>query len=135
MIASAPNYSWTPLIAAHAAAAAAAVLIGAAVLLRRKGDRPHRLLGRVWVALMAFTALSSFAIYRESFSWIHGLSVFTLLMLTLGVRAARQGRLRTHRNIMAGTYAWGLIVTGLFTLLPSRLLGHAVWGWWAGPGP
>ncbi|NBT11913.1 MAG: DUF2306 domain-containing protein, partial [Betaproteobacteria bacterium] len=32
-----------------------------------------------------------------------------------------------HRNIMAGTYAWGLIVTGLFTLLPNRLLGHALW--------
>ncbi|NBU50967.1 MAG: DUF2306 domain-containing protein, partial [Betaproteobacteria bacterium] len=58
---------------------------------------------------------------------IHGLSVFTLAMLALGVKAAREGRVRTHRNIMAGTYAWGLIVTGLFTLLPNRLLGHALW--------
>ncbi len=122
-----PNYSWTPLIAAHAVAAGSAVLMGAGVLLRRKGDARHRLMGRVWVGLMLLTALSSFGIYRDHFSWIHGLSVFTLAMLALGVKAAREGRVRTHRNIMAGTYAWGLIVTGLFTLLPNRLLGHALW--------
>lgn len=44
-----------------------------------------------------------------------------------GVAAARRGHTRVHRGIMMGTYAWGLIVTGLFTLLPNRLLGHAVW--------
>ena len=133
-----PSYSWTPLIVAHAAAAGSAVLLGACVLLRRKGDALHRLMGRVWVGLMLLTALSSFGIYRDHFSWIHGLSVFTLVMLALGVTAARQGRLRAHRNIMAGTYAWGLIVTGLFTLLPSRLLGHALWSAWGavfGAGP
>ena len=123
-----PAYSWTPLIAAHAVAAASAVVLGAAVLLRRKGTDTHRLLGRLWVLAMAFTALSSFGIYREHFSWIHGLSVFTLAMLVSGVVAARRGYTRAHRGIMVGTYAWGLIVTGLFTLLPSRLLGHALWG-------
>lgn len=122
-----PNYSWTPLIAAHASVAAMAVLIGTAVLVRRKGTEAHRWMGRAWVALMGFTALSSFGIYRDAFSWIHGLSVFTLVMLTAGVWAARTARVRLHRNIMAGTYAWGLIVTGLFTLLPNRLLGHALW--------
>lgn len=123
----APNYSWTPLIAAHAAVAAAAVALGAAVLLRRKGTDAHRWMGRAWVLLMGFTALSSFGICRDAFSWIHGLSLFTLVMLTAGVWAARTRRLRLHRHIMAGTYAWGLLVTGLFTLLPHRLLGHALW--------
>jgi len=108
-------------------AAASAVLLGAVVLFRRKGTGLHRLLGRLWVLGMGFTALSSFGIYRDHFSWIHGLSVFTLVMLVAGVTAARRGHTRVHRGIMLGTYAWGLIVTGLFTLLPSRLLGHSVW--------
>lgn len=125
---SAPAYSWTPLIAAHAAVAGCAVLLGAVVLWRRKGTVAHRLLGRLWILFMGFTALSSFGIYRESFSWIHGLSVFTLVMLAMGLWAARGGRVRAHRGIMIGIYAWGLIVTGLFTLLPQRLLGHALWG-------
>lgn len=124
---SAPAYSWTPLIAAHAAVAGFAVLLGAVVLWRRKGTVSHRLLGRLWVLSMGFTALSSFGIYRGSFSWIHGLSVFTLVMLAMGLWAARRGRVRAHQGIMVGTYAWGLIVTGLFTLLPQRLLGHALW--------
>ena len=123
-----PAYSWTPLIAAHAAVAAAAVVVGAIVLWRRKGTAVHRWLGRVWITLMGLTALTSFGIFRESYSWIHGLSVFTLVMLAVGVWAARTGRRTLHRQVMAGTYAWGLIITGLFTLLPSRLLGHALWG-------
>ncbi len=122
-----PNYAWTLLIAAHSAVAASAVVLGAVVLRRRKGTPPHRWMGRAWVALMGLTALSSFGIYREAYSWIHGLSVFTLVMLTTGVWAARVGRTRAHRQIMVGTYAGGLIVTGLFTLVPHRLLGHALW--------
>lgn len=128
-----PSYSWTPLIAAHASVAAGAVVLGAAVLLRRKGTMAHRWMGRAWVVMMGFTALSSFGIYRETFSWIHGLSIFTLVMLMVGVWAARSGRRFLHRQVMAGTYAWGLIVTGLFTLLPQRLLGHALWSALLGP--
>jgi uncharacterized membrane protein len=124
----APTYAWTPLITAHAAVAASAVALGAVVLWRGKGTPPHRWMGRAWVALMGLTALSSFGIYCEAYSWIHGLSVFTLMMLSTGVWAARSGRIRAHRQVMVGTYVWGLIVTGLFTLMPDRLLGHALWG-------
>ena len=127
-----PNYTWSPLILTHAACAGSAVLLGACVLWRRKGDSTHRWLGRAWVLLMATTALLSFGIHRQSYSWIHGLSVFTLIMLALGVVAARQGRVRLHRRIMSGTYLWALMVTGLFTLLPNRLLGHELYrffGW------
>lgn len=119
-------YTWTPIIVTHTVAAGAALLIGTTVLLRRKGTRSHRALGWVWVLLMALVALISFGIYRDTYSWIHGLSVFTLVMLVLGVAHARAHRVQNHRFTMLGLYFGALIITGLFTLLPNRLIGQAL---------
>lgn len=123
-----PHYQWTPLIIAHTTAAVAALVIGGTVLARRKGTTSHRFLGWSWVLLMAAVALSSFGIYQGSYSWIHGLSVFTLAMLGMGVWLARQGRVRQHRRTMIGVFGGALLVAGVFTLLPDRLIGRAVFG-------
>ena len=40
---------------------------------------------------------------------------------------AATGRLVRHRRMMIGIYTLGLGAAGLFTLLPDRLLGHALW--------
>jgi uncharacterized membrane protein len=77
---------------------------------------------------MAVVALSSFGIFRDHFSWIHGLSVFTLVMLVVGVRLARQGKRVAHRITMQSIYGGALVLTGLFTLLPNRLIGKALAG-------
>jgi uncharacterized membrane protein len=125
-------YHWTPLIAAHTAAAVVALLIGAVMMALPKGTAVHRALGWGWVVLMASVALVSFGIHGEHYSWIHGLSVFTLLMLTLGVWHARRHRVRHHRKTMLGVYFGALVIAGLFTLLPSRLIGRALFsalGW------
>lgn len=120
--------TWTPLIIIHTLCAVLALLLGAAVLFRRKGTASHRLLGRMWVGLMAVVALSSFGIFRDHFSWVHGLSVFTLVMLVEGVRLARRGDHVAHRFTMQNIYVGALVLTGLFTLLPNRLIGKAVAG-------
>lgn len=96
------------VIPAHAAVATIALTLGAYNLLRkRKGDRSHRVVGRVWVITMYATIISSFFI-RElrpgQFSWIHGLSVFTFITLTIALWAAMTGRVSTHRNFMTGSY-------------------------------
>lgn len=122
-----PAYTWTPLIVAHTAAATLALALGAFLLSRRKGSRAHRALGWLWVLLMAFVALASFGIQREGLSWIHALSVFTLCMLVVAVRWARRHRAERHGKTMKGLYIGALLVTGLFTLLPQRLIGHALW--------
>lgn len=125
-----PAYTWTPVIVVHALAAGIAVLLGAWLLWARKGHRAHRVGGWIWVLCMATVAGISFAIRRpDGFSWIHGLSVFTLLTLVTGVMAARTRRVRTHRTNMIALYSGALVVTGLFTLLPGRLIGSALWGW------
>jgi len=60
---------------------------------------------------MYWTVLSSFFIRQLDpghFSWIHGLSAFTFLTLTLGTWAALRGRIGLHRPFMLGSYL-GLI--------------------------
>jgi uncharacterized membrane protein len=122
------TYKWTPVIAAHAAMAGAALLVGAVVLARRKGTTSHRVLGWTWVVLMASLASISFAIRYNGFSWIHGLSVYTLFALAFGVIHARRRNIKAHRITMISTFIGALVITGLFTLLPQRLIGRAVWG-------
>jgi uncharacterized membrane protein len=116
----------TVLVALHAIGAFLALLLGAVNLVREpKGDRPHRITGRVWVVSMYWTVLSSFLI-REitpgAFSWIHALSVFTFVTLTTGLWAAMTGRVQTHRRFMRGSY-FGTV--GAFlgaTVVPQRAL-------------
>jgi len=122
------TYQWTPVIAAHAALAGAALVVGGTVLARRKGTASHRVLGWTWVVLMAAVASSSFAIRYNGFSWIHGLSVFTLFALVFGVADARRRNIKAHRTTMISIFVGALLITGLFTLLPQRLIGQALRG-------
>ncbi|QUL37583.1 DUF2306 domain-containing protein [Erythrobacter sp. JK5] len=121
-------------IVIHLATALPAVLLGPVILMRRKGDAPHRALGRVWVALMLTTAIASAfirapggGIAGTGFSFIHIFTVWTLVVVPLGLIAARQGKIEAHRGAMKGLYA-GLCIAGAFTLIPGRLLGDLVFG-------
>ena len=121
----------TPAIWIHLIAVVIAVVIGAIVLFGRKGTPRHKLLGRIWAALMLTGALSSFwimEIFDGFFSPIHLLSAWTLFSATAGVIAARRGNIRSHRFHMASLYASGLVIAGAFTFLPHRLLGRLTFG-------
>ena len=118
---------FTPVILIHLATAIASVLVGGAMFLMKKGTVQHRLSGRVWVVLMAVTALVSFAIQsRRHFSWIHLLSAVVLFMLVRAVWAVRNRNIRLHQRLVIGTYA-GLVIAGMFALAPWRRLGYMVW--------
>ncbi|MDX6200306.1 MAG: hypothetical protein QOJ79_3457 [Actinomycetota bacterium] len=117
---------WNLLIAAHAVGATLALLLGGYVVVRRpKGDRLHRRLGRIWVATMYWVALSSFGIKQLTpghFSWIHALSAWTIVSLTVAIWAARTGRVRTHRQYVVGSY-FGLVGAGVAAAaFPVRLV-------------
>jgi uncharacterized membrane protein len=119
---------FTPVILVHMFAAFAALGLGIAVFLRRKGTPVHRWMGRAWVGLMALTALSSFLIQSNgTFSWIHLLSVTTLVMLVRGVQAAMRRNMVSHQRAMQGVFYGGLVIAGAFTFLPHRLLGRMLW--------
>ncbi len=78
---------------------------------------------------MLVAAISSFWIKGDgSYSWIHLLSIGTLALLAGVVYAAINGHIRRHRAGVIGLYSGSLVVAGLFTLLPHRLLGKMLWG-------
>lgn len=122
------NQDFTPVILVHLGAALAALVLGIGVFLRRKGTYGHRVLGRAWIGLMLVTAISTYWIrIGGGFSWIHGLSLITLVALAYAVRFAVVGNVRGHESIMKGVFFGALIVAGAFALLPQRLLDHAPW--------
>ena len=124
------THQWTPIVITHTGIALTALVLGAILLMARKGNRAHRVAGWIWVLCIATVAGVSFAIRGPNgFSWIHGLSAFTLCTLFWGVLSARMHRVKRHRFTMIGIYFGALVITGLFTLMPNRLIGSALWGW------
>ena len=116
-------------LAIHVATVTPALPLGAYVLYRRKGDRAHRLLGRIWAVLMMVGALSSFGLHglMGHLSPIHLLSVITLIGVPRGVLLAMRGEIVTHRQTMLGVCT-GLVLAGTFAFLPGRLLGIWLFG-------
>ncbi len=128
----APLLYAAPAIPLHALAAIAAFVLGVVQLAAPKGRLPHRTIGWIWVGLMATVAASSFWIHQirlvGPWSPIHLLSIFTLLMLPLGVWRAHTHRVADHRRIMILLFTGALVVAGLFTLVPGRIMHTVVFG-------
>lgn len=86
----------------------------------------HRIMGWIWVIVMAIVAASSFWINQiktwGDWSPIHLLSIFALVMLPLGVIFARRGKIRGHRRTMTGIYLGALVIAGIFTFVPGRIM-------------
>jgi uncharacterized membrane protein len=125
----APLLNAPPGIPLHAFAAMAAFVLGVVQLAAPKGTLPHRTLGWIWVGLMAAVAISSFWIHQSRmvgpWSPIHLLSIFTLVILPIGVWKAHRHEVRDHRRIMIFIFSGALVIAGLFTLVPGRIM-HAV---------
>src|SRR5712672_2546078 len=128
----APLLNAAPAIPLHAFAAMAAFVLGIVQFAAPKGTLPHRTLGWIWVGLMALVAISSFWIHQirlvGPWSPIHLLSIFTLVMLPLAVWKAHTHQVAAHRRIMIFTFLGALVIAGLFTLVPGRIMHRVVFG-------
>jgi uncharacterized membrane protein len=128
----APLLDAAPAIPVHAFAAMTAFALGVVQLAAPKGTLPHRTIGWIWVGLMVTVAASSFWIHEirllGPWSPIHLLSIFTLIMLPIAVWRARQHRVADHRRIMTMTFVGALVIAGLFTFLPGRIMHAVVFG-------
>ena len=119
-------HSWTPLLLSHVFAALTSVVLGGYQLWRRpRGDARHRLLGRTWAVLLLWTAITSFwirDINDGAFSWLHVLSVVTLVTVTLGVVNARRGNIQAHRGNMVGSWLGAVGAMLAATAIPGRMI-------------
>jgi uncharacterized membrane protein len=135
----APLLNASTTVQAHAFSAIAAFVLGVIQLAAPKGTLPHRAGGWLWVMLMGLVAISSLWIHTictfGPFSLIHGLSVLTLVSLPIAVIAARRHRVRDHRRTMRLLFAGALVIAGIFTFLPGRIMHDVVFGTVSTHGP
>lgn len=116
----------------HAIAAMLAVAVGAAQLWLAKGTSRHRKLGYVWAGLIAFVAVSGFFIHDTDVSAPFNhlskpLSVLVLVMLWWGIRLARAGKSKDHRQTMVRLF-WLTMFIGLLTIQPGRIMHQMLTG-------
>jgi uncharacterized membrane protein len=119
-------------IQVHAWAALAAFALGIVQLAGVKGTIRHRTLGYIWAGLMLGVAVSSLWIHEirlwGPWSPIHLLTILTLVMLPLGIWRAHRHSVQAHRWTMIGLFAGALVIAGLFTLVPGRIMYKVIFG-------
>jgi uncharacterized membrane protein len=116
-----------------------AFFLGAWQLLgSRKGSTSHRLIGKVYLTLMSITAVAAFFI--PSFSsfgigagpirlgLIHLFISLTIHGIWRTKKALREGDIAAHQASMRGVYIGGLIIAGLLTFLPERIMWRMFFG-------
>ena len=116
----------------HAFAAIAAFSLGLVQFAAPKGTLPHRTVGWVWVGLMTVVCVTAFFIHElrmwGAWSPIHLLAIFTLVMLPLAVLRARRHQVASHKWTMIGIFTGALLIAGIFTFVPGRIMYQVVTG-------
>ncbi|MDR6413649.1 DUF2306 domain-containing protein [Pseudarthrobacter sulfonivorans] len=114
---------WDVLLVSHVIAALFVLAIGPLQIFRRRRDRIHRTIGYLWVSAMYYVCFSSFWIVSDGhFSWLHGLSAFTIVTVTLGLVSAIRRNIRSHLGNMVGSYI-GIAVAFVFAVtVPGRAI-------------
>jgi len=119
----------------HLGSLVPAFVIGSFLLLNRKGTPVHRLLGKIYMGLMLFTAIITLFMealvgpkFLNHFGFLHLLSLFVLYTVPTAYRAIRVGNIKLHKRKMVGLYVGALLVAGAFTLSPGRLIHTWLFG-------
>lgn len=127
-----PLLAASPAIQIHAFAAMSAFALGAVQLAAPKGTLPHRTLGWIWALLMFTVAVTSFWIHEirllGPWSPIHILSIVSLISLPLGLWYAHRHNVGGHKKTMISLYVGALIIAGIFTFMPGRIMYRVVFG-------
>jgi uncharacterized membrane protein len=111
-----------------------AMLLSPVMLLRRRGDRWHRILGTIWFVSMAISCLASFDLHlinEGGYSPIHILSAATLILMPRIWWQAHTHRIAEHRRGIRLVIAGALLIAGFFTFGFNRILSQWLLG---GPG-
>lgn len=120
-----------PLVWVHIATMGVALALTPLMLLGRRGNRRHRILGTAWVFAMLLAAASSLGIRLidpGSFSLIHILSIWVLIQAPILWHTARTHQVARHRRSVRGMVTGALLIAGFFTFPFGRLLGRWLFG-------
>lgn len=127
--------TYTTLAYWHLATVLPAFLIGAYLLTSRKGTPLHRHLGKLYMVLMAVTAIISLAMparvgpnWIDHFGFVHGFSLLTLYLVPAAWLAIRRRDVSAHLANMVGLYVGGILIAGSFTLMPGRMIHGWLFG-------
>jgi uncharacterized membrane protein len=126
------------LVQIHLASMIIIMAITVPMLLGPKGTARHRLLGRIWAALMLGNALLTLCfnagsrqlggVFVGDFSPIHAISLFVAISVPQAVLKARRHDRAGHEGNIRGLVIGSLLIAGLFTLPFGRTLGEWLMG-------
>ncbi|WP_299247162.1 DUF2306 domain-containing protein [uncultured Lacinutrix sp.] len=112
-----------------------AFIIGTISLVLKKGTRLHKVLGRIYMVLMLFTAVVTLFMPAavgptlfNHFGWIHLFSFLTLYTVPTAYTAIKKGNIKAHKRKMILLYFGALIIAGAFTFMPGRYLHSVFFG-------
>lgn len=126
----APPTPWVRDLAlsVHLATVIPAIPLGAYIFLTRKGGSRHKLLGKVWLALMLTTGVATIFIRNVNdgqFSWIHVFTLLTFIAVPQALLSARAGKIEKHRKHLRDFFIGALVIAGVTAFLPGRTM----WQW------
>lgn len=106
------------------------VPLGLYLLIAPKGTPMHKQLGKLWIALMVVTALSTLFIRPGmEMTWIHIFVPVTLRAAYLIVAKARRGDIKGHRNEIVSLYLGALMLPGIAAfIIEGRLMNTMLLG-------
>ena len=111
------------------------LFIGGYLLLWPKGTPVHRSLGITYMLLMLVTAFITLAMPAEispflfnHFGPIHGFSFMVLFSVPKAYIAVKNNNIRVHKINMIALYIGGILIAGLFTLAPGRMIHGWIFG-------
>ena len=115
------------IIVFHVSTVLPCVPLGLYLLIAPKGTPMHKQLGKLWVALMVITALSTLFIRPGmELTWIHIFVPLTLRASYLIIAKARKGDIKGHRNEIVSLYLGALMIPGIWAFLIEGRLMHTM---------
>jgi len=108
----------------HFLAAVLAIVLGLINLVSEKGTFQHQIIGWFWLIIMIFVTISSLwirEINEGDFSWIHLLTIWTIISMGIAIINIKKGNIRTHAGFMVGTMV-GAVIAGGFAMMPGRFI-------------
>ena len=115
----------------HLVLALFALVLGTIMWLRPKGTKSHKLIGRIFVTLMFFVAVSAVFIRQINsgqFSFIHIFVPVTFFAIFECFWYIRKKNIKGHVRAVKGMFFGALLIPGILSMMPGRVLYMMVFG-------